>query len=167
MLLRQALSDERAAHGAALDVLPSTPTREQIERLEGHLLDAEANGAGVAIEPLHHFADGQVSRTILIPAGTILTGAAHKGAHLNVCCGDITVWTEAGMKRLTGYQVVPSLAGAKRVGFAHADTWWTSIHPNPTNTRDVAALERAMVETPEALQSNRLAGPSSHQEQLS
>lgn len=140
----------------ALAVLPAVPTRQQIERLEGVLLQAEAGGAGVALDTWHHFADGLVARTILIPAGTILTGAPHKAEHLNICHGDIDVWTEQGMRRLTGYHVIPSLPGAKRVGMAHADTWWTTVHLNPGNERDVAALEDALVEDAHRLQSRRL-----------
>lgn len=152
MLLRQALDDEQCALQG--DAAP--PTRERIERLEGLLLQVEQRGGGVPIETWHHFADGLAARTIRIPAGTVLTGAAHRTEHLNIAAGDITVWTEAGMKRLTGYTVLPSSPGAKRAGFAHADTWWTTIHVNPTNERDPAALEDLLVEHPESLQSRRL-----------
>lgn len=148
----QTISDS----GAQLQPLPHVPSREQIEALEGMLLQVEGQGGGVAIETWHHFADGLVARTIRIPAGTLLTGAAHKAEHLNIAHGDITVWTEDGMRRLTGHHVLPSLPGAKRVGFAHADTWWTTVHVNPTNERDVAALEDALVEAPKSLQSRRL-----------
>lgn len=140
---------------ADLVPLPDTPTREQIERLERFMLDAEGHGAAVPIDTWHHFADGLVARTILIPAGTCLTGAPHLAEHLNVCHGDITVWTERGMRRLTGYHVLSSLPGAKRVGHAHADTYWTTVHCNPHNLRDVAALEDALVESPERLQRRR------------
>ena len=149
----------------ALAVLPDTPSREQIDRLEQHMIAAEANGHGVEIEAWHHFADGLVARTILIPAGTMLTGAPHKAEHMNVCYGDIEVWTEAGMKRLTGYHVIPSLPGAKRVGRTFADTWWTTVHLNPTNERDIAKLEDALVES-KGLQSRRLALVGKQQEQL-
>lgn len=134
--------------------LPQTPTREQIDRFEAGLLALEAQ-AGVPLDTWHHFADGLVARTILIPAGTMLTGAPHKAEHLNVCHGDITVWTEQGMRRLTGYHVLPSLPGAKRVGMTHADTHWTTVHLNPENLRDLAALEDALVEAPERLQRRR------------
>jgi len=150
MLQAQAPVDELALP------LPGAPTREQIGRLEGLLLEAEAGGAGIELDTWHHFADGLVARTILIPAGTILTGAAHKAEHLNIAAGDITVWTEAGMRRLTGYPVLPSLPGAKRAGYAHADTWWTTVHVNPTNERDVEALADALVEDAHGLQSRRL-----------
>jgi hypothetical protein len=138
------------------ELLPAAPTRAQIEALETALLGLEAQGQGVEIGTWHHFADGLVARTILIPAGVCLTGAAHKAEHLNIACGDITVWTEAGMKRLTGYHVLPSLPGAKRVGLAHADTWWTTVHTNPDNERDLAKLEDALVEDAQGLQSRRL-----------
>jgi hypothetical protein len=55
--------------------LPETPTREQIERLEGELLRIEARGEGLPLDTWHHFSEGLVARTILIPAGTCLTGA--------------------------------------------------------------------------------------------
>lgn len=140
----------------ALAVLPQVPTREQIGRLEEHLLAAEGQGAGVVLDTWHHFADGLVARTILIPAGTCLTGAAHKAEHLNVCHGDITVWTEQGMRRLTGYHVLPSMPGAKRVGLAHADTHWTTVHLNPGNELDIDKLEDALVEESHRLQRRRL-----------
>jgi hypothetical protein len=137
-----------------LPQLPHIPGREQIERLEQAMLAAEGEH-GVAIETWHHFADGLVARTIFIPAGVTLTGAAHKAEHLNVCCGDIDVWTEQGMRRLTGFHVIPSLPGCKRVGHAHADTWWTTVHLNPGNARDIAALEDALVIDADRLQSRR------------
>ena len=138
-------------------ILPTTPSRDQILRLEGELLQLEAQGGGIELDTWHHFADGLVARTILIPAGTCLTGAVHREEHLNICHGDITVWTEHGMRRLTGYHVLPSLPGAKRVGHAHADTFWTTVHRNPTNERDIAKLEDALVEDADQLQSRRLA----------
>lgn len=138
--------------------LPEVPTREQIERLEREMLAMEQArpDAIVALPTWHHFADGLAARTICIKAGTLLTGAAHLGDHLNVAHGDITVWTEDGMRRLVGYHVLPSRAGAKRVGLAHADTWWTTVHANPDNCRDERELERRLVEQPHQLQTNRV-----------
>jgi hypothetical protein len=150
---------DAASHPAvdALALLPAMPTREQIERLEAELLKVEAAGAGVDIGAVHHFAGNLVSRTIYIPAGTCLTGAAHLAGHLNIAAGDITVWTEAGMRRLTGYHVLPSAPGAKRVGYAHRDTWWTTVHLNPTVGEDVAAIEDLLIEDAHRLQARRLA----------
>lgn len=136
--------------------LPAAPTRPQIERLEALMLEAEGE-AGVQVDTWHQFAPGLYARTILIRAGTLLTGAAHREGHLNIAHGDITVWTEDGMKRLTGYHVLPSRPGAKRVGLAHADTYWTTVHANPGEVRDVGELEHMLAEDPESLQHRRLA----------
>lgn len=154
--MNEAAIQPSRAGGECLPVLPRVPTREQIDRLEAVLLQAEADGAGVPINTWHHFADGLVARTILIPAGTLLTGVPHKAEHLNVCAGDIEVWTEAGMRRLSGYHVIPSLPGARRVGRTFADTWWTTVHLNPGNERDIARLEDALVDDAHRLQSRRL-----------
>lgn len=125
------------------------PTREQIERLEGFLLELPQADLGTT----HQINGGMYARTIFIPAGVTLTGAAHKTDHINVLHGDITVWTEAGMRRLTGYHVLPTKAGAKRAGHAHADTYWTTIVR--TDLTDVEAIENEVVENPEALQTRR------------
>lgn len=127
-------------------VVESAPSRAQIERLENEILKAPQ----VDLRTTHALAGGVYARTIFIPAGTILTGAAHKRDHINVMQGDITVWTEAGMRRLTGHHVLPTRAGAKRAGFAHADTWWTTLCA--TELTDINAIEDELVEQPERLQ---------------
>lgn len=90
-----------------------------------------------------HLVHGGLSaRTILIPAGTALTGALTNIDNVCIVSGDITVTTDEGAKRLTGFHVVPALAGSKRVGFAHADTWWTTMHC--TDLTNVADIEDEM-----------------------
>lgn len=135
----------------AVEVLTHTRvSRAQIDRLTDSLRKDE-----VQLETWHHFADGLVARTIKIPKGTPLTGAPHKREHLNICSGDITVTTDQGVERITGYRVLPCLPSEGRAGFAHADTWWTTVHANPTNEHDIAKLEDAFVERPGELQSRR------------
>lgn len=142
----------------ALTLLPEAPTREQIERLEREMiaLEAQMPEAIVGLPTWHHFADGLAARTIIIKAGTVLTGGVHTSDHLNIAAGDITVWTEAGMRRLTGYHVLPSKGGAKRVGLAWADTYWTTVHANPDNCTDVQVLEDRLIADAHNLQSRRL-----------
>jgi cytoskeletal protein CcmA (bactofilin family) len=81
----------------------------------------------VDLNTTHSLAGEVYSRTIFIPAGVTLTGAIHNKDHVNIMCGDITVSTDTGMKRLRGYHVFPTKAGMKRVGYAHADTYWTTV----------------------------------------
>ena len=139
-------------------LLPDLPTREQIEAFEALMFAhvAEHGGEG-DITTRHFHADEIYGRAIDIPAGTVLIGTAHKADHLNVCVGDITVWTEEGLRRLTGTNILSSRAGAKRVGFAHADTMWLSIHRNATGGTDVQAIEEALVERADMLMTRRAA----------
>jgi hypothetical protein len=131
-------------------------SQASVSRLEREMAALELQGLGVDIPTWHTFADGLVARTIRIPAGTALTGAQHKTEHLNICCGDILVMTNSGPQRITGYRVMPALPGFKRAGLAYADTYWTTVHLNPGNERDIARLEDALIADPDALRSRRL-----------
>lgn len=93
----------------------------------------------------HHFAPGIYMRRMLIPAGVCLTGKIHKHVHLNICTGDISIYTEDGPKRLTGQHIMLSSVGVKRVGFAHTDTTWITVHLNPTDETDIEKLEHMYV----------------------
>ena len=130
--------------------LPATPTLEQIYHLEALILQ----GDQVETPTKHYFAPGLYAREMFIPAGTVLTGAVHKVEHLSLFVGDITVWIDGGMVRLTGHNTFISKPGAKRVGYAHADTWCTGFFP--TDKTDIAELEADLVETPHLLQCNQV-----------
>jgi len=121
-------------------------SREQIVRLENELRKFEP----IEIETTHRFADGVYAREIFIPKGCLLTGKVHKTVHLNIISkGEITVWTEDGMKRLKAPFSLVSKPGTKRVGFAHEDTVWTTIHG--THETDLAKLEADLIE-PEVIE---------------
>jgi hypothetical protein len=81
----------------------------------------------VQIEVVHVFVNGMCARTIMIPADVELVGAVHLTDHVNIMCGDITLYSSEGEKRLSGYHVIPSPAGVKRAGRTHAPTCWTTI----------------------------------------
>lgn len=125
--------------------IAETP-RAQVEALEREVLKLPQ----VDLKTSHVLAGGVYSRTIVIPAGTVLTGAVHKRDHINVMQGDITVTTDAGPQRFTGHHVIATKAGAKRAGYAHADTIWTTICR--TDSTDLEAIEAELVEESERLQ---------------
>lgn len=105
--------------------LPSIPTIDQIRALEHELVKLPPAECPIT----HHFADGMYGREMFIPAGVMLTGRTHKHGHLNfLMSGEIIVWTEEGMKRLTAPQILPSSAGIKRVGYAVTDCIWATVH---------------------------------------
>lgn len=98
--------------------------------------------------PLQHtFAPGIYIRTIFLPKGTTLVGKIHKHQHGNVLsCGTVRVYTEyGGLERLSGPLTMLSDPGTKRAVFAETDSVWTTIHPNPTNTRDLSVLEDQII----------------------
>jgi hypothetical protein len=128
---------------------PAKISREKIIRLEQEILRMPQ----VETPTRHHFAPGLYAREMFIPAGTVLTGDVHKTEHMALFVGDITVWTDEGMKRITGHHTFISKAGAKRVGYAHADTWCTGFFV--TTETDIDKLEEQLVENPHLLQCNR------------
>lgn len=84
---------------------------------------------------------GMYTRSILIPAGTIATGMEVCVDTISVVCGDITVRGEAGIKRYTGYHVLPGCAGKRRIGVAHSDTYWVTVFPTKQSTAEGAYRE--------------------------
>jgi hypothetical protein len=116
--------------------------REKIDHLEAEMMKLPQ----LEIPPVHYFAKGLYAREIFIPAGTLLTGKIHKTEHLNIVSkGDISVVTESGIKRIVAPLTMVSQPGTKRVGYAHADTVWTTIHPNISNERDLDKLEEELI----------------------
>lgn len=98
----------------------------------------------IHIEPRHYFADGLYAREITIPAGTCLVGKIHLFEHINIISkGEISVMTEEGIKRIKAPATIISKPGIKRVGFAHEETVWTTIHA--CNEKEAEAAEKALV----------------------
>lgn len=118
------------------------PLRSQIEELERQMFAMTEHH--VEIKPRHYFSNGLYAREIFIPAGTLLTGKIHRTEHINVISqGDISVLTENGIERLQAPCTLISKPGTKRVGFAHADTVWTTFHA--TNETDLEKLEEQLI----------------------
>lgn len=132
-------------HDVAIDM------RAKVERLEAEV----GKLPQVCLRTEHVLSGGMYARTITIPAGVVLTGAAHRTDHLCVMVGDIEVLTDEGPKRLTGQHVLATKAGMKRAGYAHAETRWTTICR--TDKTDLADIEAELVEEPERLQTRTLA----------
>jgi quercetin dioxygenase-like cupin family protein len=125
--------------------------RAKILKLEAQMLSMAEHAVELPVD--NHFAPGIYMRALHIPKGTTLTGAIHKTEHMNILSqGEMTVWTEDGMKRLKASTVIKSMPGIKRVGFAHEDSVWITVHLNPTEERDPEKLvEMLTVKTFEEL----------------
>lgn len=134
-----------------VDALPDLPSVDAVRRLEK--LIEKIPQVDLGTKNLIH--GRMCARSIFIPAGTILTGVITNCDNISVMVGDITVTTDRGPQRLTGFNVIPATAGFKRAGIAHADTWWTTIHH--TNFEKIEEIEEEMTDEPENLQTRRLA----------
>lgn len=156
MTLTPCATDTSALAHPALSVLPDVPTRDEIEAFGRWLQTLEAEHAPPEVPTAHYFCGEVYGRSVVISADTFLVGLPHKADHLNICVGDITVWTDAGRRRFTGAHVIPARAGCMRVGFAHADTTWLSVHVNNTGGCDPRAIEDALVEHADRLMSRRI-----------
>lgn len=133
----------------ALALLNGMPSPERVAALEAQILQHPQ----VDLQTTHLVHGGLSARTIFIPAGTVLTGALTNIDNVCVVVGDITVTTDAGPMRLTGHHVLMARAGAKRVGLAHADTWWTMLHR--TELTDIGQIEDEMTNESHNLQTRR------------
>lgn len=134
---------------SAAVALAGMPSPDSVRELERHLLQLPQIDLGTQM--LVH--GGMCARTIMVPAGTIITGAQTNLANICILHGDITVTTDDGPKRLTGYHVLSAEAGFKRGGIAHADTWWTTIWR--TGLKDSRDIENEMTSEADLLQTRR------------
>ena len=119
--------------------------RGKILKLEKALMDLP-DSMKVDLPHRDHFSPGVYARELPIPSGTLLVGKIHKYENMNILAsGDISVLTETGVKRITAPAVVVSPPGTKRVGYAHTDTVWITVHG--TEERDVDQIERDVLVT--------------------
>lgn len=131
------------------EIFSGMPSIEKVRAIEAHVLTLPQ----VDLDTSHVIHGGMCTRTIFIPAGTVLTGAQTNIANVCILSGDITVTTDAGPKRLTGFHVIPAEAGFKRAGYAHADTYWSTIWP--TALKDLEQIEDEMTDESAMLQTRR------------
>ena len=101
--------------------------RNSIFALEAYMLKMPHSVTELPLK--HYFSHGIYMREISIPAGMVITGKIHLTGHLSILSkGDVTVWTDEGMKRLKASSVIQSKPGIKRVIYAHEDSVWITVH---------------------------------------
>jgi hypothetical protein len=127
--------------------------RQHQNELVSRFEDVAISMPQVHIETTHLLHGGMYARTIRIPANTMLTGTLTSCDNICIVDGDITVTTDAGPQRLTGFNVLPATKGARRAGITHSETNWTTIIP--TNATTVEQAEADLTSEPQRLQTNR------------
>ena len=132
-----------------VSILDGMPTPEKVRELEKGVLALPQ----VDLQTTNVVHGEMCARTFFVPAGTIVTGAQTNKDNIVIFSGDITVTTDEGTQRLTGYHVIKAGAGFKRAGVTHADTWVTTIWP--TQLTDINEIEDEMTNESEMLQTRR------------
>ena len=130
-------------------VVKASNTRDLIIGFEGVLKNTEGVYIGDnKMCPLKHsFSEGIYVREIFIPKGTFIAGKIHKHEHPNfLMSGIVKVITEGkGEELLTGPLSIISEPGTKRALYSITDLVWITVHANPTNTQDLAELEKTVI----------------------
>lgn len=107
----------------------------------------------VSIGTEHVFHAGLYARTVVVPAGVMITGVLIKIPTLLIVSGDAIVHLEDGPLALRGYHVLTAAAGRKQAFVALTDTHLTMIFA--TGASDVDAAEREFTDELDRLMTRR------------
>lgn len=112
-------------------ILPSSPADiEKVRRLETESMLLPQT----EVETLHTFHAGLYARTIMLPAGNVLTGALLKVATVLIISGDAVMYTDGEPKEIHGYHVFSACAGRKQAFLSLSDTWLTMMFATDNTT---------------------------------
>src|SRR4051794_1306213 len=95
----------------------------------------------IDIETSHALHAGMYARTIMIPAGVLITGALIKIATLLIVQGDVIIYIDGEAKQLNGYNVFAASANRKQAFIAQTDTYLTMVFPSAAQTVEQAEEE--------------------------
>ncbi|MGL4680420.1 MAG: hypothetical protein ACRCWC_13690, partial [Plesiomonas shigelloides] len=95
----------------------------------------------VQIETIHTLHAGTYARTIMIPAGVMITGALIKIPTTLIVSGECMVFIGGDTIKLVGYNVLPASANRKQAFLAVTDTWLTMMFKTAATTVEDAEHE--------------------------
>lgn len=125
------------AQKPAQSLVEPVPDHFEVLRLEAEILKHPQVEMPVA----HEHCDGVYARSMFIPAGTVATGAVHRGESFFVVrMGTLIVHTDAGPMEYQAGHMTVTRPGAKRAVIAVTDVIVTTFHANPDNETDPHAL---------------------------
>lgn len=109
----------------------------------------------------HAFADGVAARQLSLKAGSLATARRHLRRHVCLLTqGQMTIWQEGQEERvLDAPAMFVAEAGDCFMGYAHEDSVWVTIFPNPEGLIDPEALLDANEEMPSLALPEGYAGP--------
>jgi len=125
------------------EVLPKgDPTPEQLQRFARVLAEAPQIECPLA----HYFAPGMYVRSCTIPADSYVLGKKHRHRHPTMLVkGEATINTDKGMVRIKAPHIWISQEGAQRALYTHSECEFVTVHLNPDDTTDLAAIEADVI----------------------
>ena len=94
---------------------------------------------------IHKFTDGQYIREIFNPAGEIIVTGIHAVQHpFFLLKGEMSILSKEGESKIKAPHYNVTEVGTKRIIYAHTDCIFVTVHPNPSNERDIPTLERLL-----------------------
>lgn len=100
------------------------------DRVETLLAEMREHGLKAELPLTHLHTNGLYARELVLPKGTFAIGEIQKYPHVSVISkGEISMLNEdGGVTRVKAPCTIVSKPGVRKVGFAHEDTVWTTIH---------------------------------------
>tara|TARA_B110000495_G_C22487865_1_gene300730 strand:- start:18 stop:515 length:498 start_codon:yes stop_codon:yes gene_type:complete len=140
-----------------LDSTPAKSYKDKITQIEEYLTSI-ADGENIVVgdgneliypdmwEYKHSFADGIYIREMKMKQGQLGFSAIHKHSYgFFLLSGVLASSKEEGVEEFIAPCYIVSPRGAKRVVYAVEDCVITTVHANPTNTRDLKEIEQSNV----------------------
>ena len=140
-----------------LDSTPAKSYKDKITQIEEYLTSI-ADGKNIVVgngneliypdmwEYKHSFADGIYIREMKMKQGQLGFSAIHKHSYgFFLLSGVLASSKEEGVEEFIAPCYIVSPRGAKRVVYAVEDCVITTVHANPTNTRDLKEIEQSNV----------------------
>lgn len=107
---------------------------DKVRELEKFVLQAPQT----AVRTTHSLHGGVYTRTIVLPGGSVLTGALIKIATTLIVSGEVTVYVGDFCMEIRGYNVIAASAHRKQAFVAHKDTTITMIFATDVKTVEEA-----------------------------
>ena len=139
------------------DNTPAKSYKDKITHIEEYLTSV-ADGVNVVVgdgneliypdmwEYKHSFADGIYIREMKMKQGQLGFSAIHKHSYgFFLLSGILASSKEEGIEEFVAPCYIVSPRGAKRVVYAVEDCVITTVHANPTNTKDLKEIEQINV----------------------
>lgn len=132
-----------------ITLLPEAEYNAFVDQFEAGLssMGGTPAGEGHPFHAEHEFGDHIYQRTLVMPAGSLLSSKIHKTRHpFVVHAGVICVISLGRAETIVAPYRGWTEPGTRRMLFAVVDTVWSTYHANPDNERDIEKIESRIIE---------------------